>query len=425
MQLQSDKNTSQRKIEARKALGGEKMNHIDENKKIDKQVERKQTITAPKKEITVPQKNKTESGKKEKVEERAKKAIQPTFIQPKAEKRTQGKAFLEKIRPKDKRGKPLRVEKDKKIERVLSQKNIDNKNYNIQTIRTYKSDIADAIKKKGESLTKIAIQEKKKERAIEVKKTPKKKKLGTKNILLIVGILIIVISGGGLMYQLHREGLLVNLFKKPIKEKTILITTAIPTMPSLIPINTERKINISNNKENLTKIISEELKRDSSVGDVENIYLYKITDTVINEKVQQKQEAANPVDLISLWENEVPNPLTRALEEKFMLGIYSTQMDGNTPFLILTTSSYAQTFAGMIKWEQTLLDDLYKLFSIGTVTQINNSFQDKVIAEKDTRILTNINNEILVLYSFVDKKTVIITTSKEAFSGILQKLGEN
>ncbi len=414
MQQQSDKNLNERKTEAKIALGGEEISNVNKNKEV-----RHQPLSDKIKKTSTP------IPVKPKILKRAPNKTAPRPENPplKKEKGREEKAFLEKIRPRSKRDSPLSVVEDKKIERVLSQKAVNNKNYNIPAIRTYKSDIADAVKKRGESLSRIAIKEKKREREAKkvIKKTPRTTNGGGRKILIIVGVLIAATSGLTITYQLYNEGLFSNIFKKSVKVTEVQTTTDTPTVPSLIPTNTERKIDISDKKEDVMKTIARELE-GYSAGGVENIYLHKTIDVIVDEKPKQKQVPAKTKDLISLGENKVPNVLTRSLEEKFMLGIYSTQKDGNVPFLILTTNSYAQTFAGMIKWEQSLLNDFYKLFSIKTTVKTSNSFLDKVIAGTDTRILTDTKSKILILYSFINRETIIITTNKEAFLGILQKL---
>lgn len=416
MQSQTSKNLEQRKIEARRALGGEKTNDIYKSNPVKpktdtkiKTPEKKGGIITPKKPIknNVPQK----------------KAV---HTQPQVNKEDTNKAFLEKIRPKNKRGKPITTENGQKIDRIVPQKKAGKKNYDIQTIRTFKSDIADAVKKKNESLSQIIIKEKakkeKKQRELKNSSPAPKKTTGNiKKVLTITGVLIATASGATILYKLNKDGLLPKFPKKPASTVNVNIKTMAPTIESLIPADKEIRINISDNKENLLKTISNEFEKYNANG-IGNIYLYKTIDKTVDGKTKKKDVPVKANEFALTWDNQMPNMLTRSLGEKFMLGVYSSQANENTPFLILTTESYPQTFAGMIKWEQSMLSDINNLFGIKTTTQTNNIFTDRITDGKDVRILTDINGDILMLYSFVDKNTVIITTNTETFSVVLQKL---
>jgi hypothetical protein len=48
-------------------------------------------------------------------------------------------------------------------------------------------------------------------------------------------------------------------------------------------------------------------------------------------------------------------------------------------------------------------------------------FKDKIIHNKDTRVLTTPNGQIKFLYSFIDKKTLVITTSENGLKEALYR----
>ncbi|HEY1037087.1 MAG TPA: hypothetical protein VGE62_00730, partial [Candidatus Paceibacterota bacterium] len=57
----------------------------------------------------------------------------------------------------------------------------------------------------------------------------------------------------------------------------------------------------------------------------------------------------------------------------------------------------------------------------GTVFS-RNRFVDKVIENKDSRALVDENGNILMLYTFVDKNTLVIATSDKALKEIMFRL---
>jgi hypothetical protein len=103
-----------------------------------------------------------------------------------------------------------------------------------------------------------------------------------------------------------------------------------------------------------------------------------------------------------------------------MLGIYS--FDTNEPFIILTTNDFANSFSGMLRWEKDMVSDFEKIFlisqKIGSTTV---EFVDEALRNKDLRILQNENKKTILLYSFVDKNTIVITTNESIFTAIVNK----
>ena len=136
----------------------------------------------------------------------------------------------------------------------------------------------------------------------------------------------------------------------------------------------------------------------------------------------------------SLFNVLAPNAkeaLTRSFDTAYMLGLYKT--DHNDVFLILKPTFYENAFAGMLTWEKYMHGDLSPFFGIaskntdsehvGTSTTVRkNSFEDSVIENKDTRIMVDQNGNITLLYSFVDRNTLIIANSREVFLEIFKRL---
>lgn len=56
------------------------------------------------------------------------------------------------------------------------------------------------------------------------------------------------------------------------------------------------------------------------------------------------------------------------------------------------------------------------------VTAIKESFIDKIISNKDARILQNQFGESILVYGFVTKNLLLITSSEESFKAILDRV---
>lgn len=114
----------------------------------------------------------------------------------------------------------------------------------------------------------------------------------------------------------------------------------------------------------------------------------------------------------------LPQYALRALGTSFVLGSVSTTQ--NEFFIILTSSNFDALFAGMLEWESELRLDFSPLFD-GVSTE-NENFIDGVKDNKAVRILRNSLGEEALVYAFVDKNTVVITTSIEALARLIERM---
>lgn len=107
----------------------------------------------------------------------------------------------------------------------------------------------------------------------------------------------------------------------------------------------------------------------------------------------------------------------RTLDDTIMLGSVTTLV--NEPYLILRTNDFDTLFSAFLLWEQTMQADLSPLFGVALSSQA--TFSDSVWNNRSTRILTGAEGQTVLLYSFVNQNTVVITQSEEALSILLEK----
>lgn len=130
-----------------------------------------------------------------------------------------------------------------------------------------------------------------------------------------------------------------------------------------------------------------------------------------------------------------PDELARSLAPQFLLGLHS--FSGNLPFLIFKTDNYGQAFAGMLAWETSMQTDLSPLFSRtpsprfpqqGTTTPatlpqlFNTPFVDRVVENHDTRVMEDDMGNILLLWTFIDRQTLVITNNENTLREIISRL---
>lgn len=136
-----------------------------------------------------------------------------------------------------------------------------------------------------------------------------------------------------------------------------------------------------------------------------------------------------PSEFFKYFDITVPNQLILNLQKDFMFGYYS---DGskNYPFLIFKTGFFQGALSAMIKFEKDIKQELTPLFveqskitESGTpdMYAINRTFTDSLINNKDVRVLrkSDPNSTSVLLYSFIDQETLLITINEQAFKGIL------
>ena len=274
-------------------------------------------------------------------------------------------------------------------------------------LRTFEGDIADTIKGQNISIAKIAIAEKvKKENNGLISPVPPSPLF--KNLLLFFSSIILVAGGLYMFYEFYYVP----------KSKVIIVNKTI--VPNIIVSDIDIEVTIETMQAEINKISLPE-------NSIANLYITK--------GQGDTKKLINAQEFLSSLKVNAPDQFIRTLLPDFMLGVHS--FNGNNPFIILKTTLYQSAFAGMLKWETTLVDDMSLLFSktvspqniVATPAQstadilvISKPFTDLVIKNKDVRALTNQYGRITLLYTFLDKETILITTNEFTLKEILNRM---
>ncbi len=267
----------------------------------------------------------------------------------------------------------------------------------MKSLRTYQGDVEEAVTKNNYSSSSIFLAEqKRRDQTLINPEQLENKKTKNKFFLLIGGVLLLlgIITVTSVYYIKSKEQVALEKQTKALisfsQEKDVL--TANLTRDKLIA-------NIISEKQSFSLPVNSVLYINTTIG------------------------SSTPADIsliLSILTPNMPPFLERSFDSQYMLGIYS--FDTNEPFIILTTSDFASSFAGMLKWEENMSFDLGKLFSIqqntSTTTRI---FTDQSLKNKDLRVLQDVSGKTVLLYSFIDKNTLLITTNENIFSAILGK----
>lgn len=174
------------------------------------------------------------------------------------------------------------------------------------------------------------------------------------------------------------------------------------------------------------------------------------------------QEVSAPEFLQALAPS-IPAELVRTLEPQMLLGVHS--YDENQPFMILKADSYETAYAGMLAWSTTMRGDLAPLFTrtpavrplppapapaavpadtttaststeassttalpdSGTETSaqfFQGNFIDQIVENHDARVVLNQNGDILLLWTFLDRSTIVITTNEATLREVISRLSQ-
>lgn len=124
------------------------------------------------------------------------------------------------------------------------------------------------------------------------------------------------------------------------------------------------------------------------------------------------------------------NSFVRQLDPTIMIGGITTSI--NEPYLILRADTFDNGFAGMLAWEPYLSEDLNPLMGdtvTGTLVPGDSGtvagaprFVDALKDNRSIRILYDEAGKERIIYAFVNRTTIIITTSTAALSALVGNL---
>ncbi len=262
----------------------------------------------------------------------------------------------------------------------------------IKSLRTFQGDVQEAISKNNYSATTVLVSEQKRKiERPEVTDLKKKYDIKNKSYLIIGSVLILL--GMVAIYALFN-----------IKTETPV--TPEEKQDTIITYSEERIITTTVNRDNLVKNVVDD--KQSWGGVVNSVLYFNLGDEI------------NAGKLSGIVGPNMPPSLTRSLNDEYMLGIYS--FDTNEAFIILSIEDYSLAYPGMLKWEENMAKDLNGFFDINPETLTNTSFVDETVKNRDMRVLKDSSGKPLVLYSFIDRKTLVITKNESILSAIVGKI---
>jgi hypothetical protein len=144
-----------------------------------------------------------------------------------------------------------------------------------------------------------------------------------------------------------------------------------------------------------------------------------ITQIQMSRTVNTVSQNVTSKDFLAYLGVQLSQSTQRVLDGEFMIGVLTTD-DARTPFIMLRSQNFDALFTGMLGWESTLFDDFHPFF--GDTSPAVHTYTDAVRNNLPVRMLQDdLGNEIL-LYTIVNKNTVIITTSRTALDTLISSM---
>ena len=292
----------------------------------------------------------------------------------------------------------------------------------VSPLQTYKGDVEKSIEDRGVSVVSVAAAEAARRGKLGATSEAKKeaqKKFNMSLLMVLGGVALIVAA----------LGVATAIFLRP----TTATGPRFPVPPSISADETALVLADTSSRDTLMTAIAGAVQSTKlSLGLIEWLYI-------------GLQRPGSPLtqlpaqDLIGTIAPNVPPELLRTLQPTYLLGVHS--FDQNQAFLILQTDSYATTYSGMLSWERTMRGDLYPVFdrtpsphlnpaagqatsteASSTTQFIQTGFVDKVVENRDTRVLLNKQGDILLLWTMLGRNIILITTNEYTLREVVARM---
>lgn len=273
---------------------------------------------------------------------------------------------------------------------------LHNKN-KLSALRTYQGDMAQFIKEKNESVISVKLKEKerKERRADEALKNKEKapKSSGSNfQVNLTMTVLSLALLIAGVSASLY----VLEFISKP--------TPQIKIETDIIPYNSLTTV-ANASPDSLSVEISK-------LPPPNGIDLIKISDR--NGKLINSAK-----DFFDFLGASANLPLYRTLTDKFVLGRISQGQEVSL-FAIFLVDDFGVAFSSMLDWEKDLPDDFsFLMTESGHPTGNKYEWRDIIVKNKDVRAAVDAQNNAVIAYTFLDRKTILVAGDISALGDIV------
>lgn len=196
-----------------------------------------------------------------------------------------------------------------------------------------------------------------------------------------------------------------------MKEKTSSQPTPLPVKP-LVSSDKQQTITLKSTSRKELLASSQKIL-ESSLFHGTVLYLPFFLET------EEEKTFLGAQKFLEILDIQPPDNFLQSLEEPFTFGVFSLKK--NTPFLIFKIRSFDLGFGGILSWERGMARDLAEILSIKNIPKTSQKFQDKTFKNRDIRILNDDSNNLVLLYTFINRQYLVLTTDFDTLEEIFQR----
>jgi len=298
---------------------------------------------------------------------------------------------------------------ENKNENIVSSSQENREIAHKKAVRTYATDMAKALRDEQGSVIKIAVAEHKKrqEEMSSASLYSRKNK-----IFLMASITVIILAV-----------LLIMLTFSSSNKEVIIPEDEQIYVPTLIFADAQAPLDVTDllGKKILEsayeKFFEEEKVRPGIV-----LHVFPIEISPLG------QQFLTTTDFFNKIESLAPSSLFRSVSPLFMVGAFTDISSIPHPFLLFKVNPFDIAFAGMLSWEKTILKDLDAFFHIEIPDEnkrlYDKKFTDTIIENISVRALLDLDDNIVLLYAFIDEQFILITADPQIIGSLLERIRE-
>ena len=295
----------------------------------------------------------------------------------------------------------------------------------VKPLETFQRDIESVVQHDNVSVLSIASAEANR-RSATGEEEPETKKEKTRSLLQNIAMI-----AGGLIFLVGASGALAYLATRPTSVP--VAGTATPVTP-FISVDAVKEITITPDESRDTVLAGLDAARQATSLSLGLMSQLLVTESSTTPSAPPSALSAQ--DFFTLIAPNMPAALARSLQPDYLLGVHV--YNGNQAFVIANVYSYEEAYSGMLAWEPYMQQDLAPLFSYtpsphinGTVATtspnpanqfIQTGFTDAIVENHDARVLQNQYGDIYLLWTFLDRNTLVITTNDATLREIISRL---
>lgn len=273
----------------------------------------------------------------------------------------------------------------------------------IPAVRTYRSDVEEAVHDQGASLASIMLAEKKHQE--EISKDEEIKSVKSSIVYSVISIILIL--GAIIAVYVFRD----------ITKKASTAQIIEDQLATYISYDKVTHINADGvlGKEATGKALNSSKKQTGKAGEIEVLSVEKGTPAI----------PISTSEFFNILGSNIPSNILNSFEKNMMIGIYTTSNLDRHMFMIFGVKDYDRALTGTLEWEKTILDDLFTIYNINITEEYSSimqaQFEDIVINNKNARVIRDINGLPALYILFVNKDLLIITDNEETIQEITNR----